>query len=115
MRVGRDHIFQKIYVHISLYHDDDDGETCTHLAAAAVADLFLCYLDLRPMLQNFLCVCPNQSTVWLNGIFLKGILPNFLGKVAQISGDVLGYMKKVHSSVKSAVDTFWATFYSIIL
>ena len=76
-RVGRDHIFQKIYVHISLYHDDDDGETCTHLAAAAVADLFLCYLDLRPMLQNFLCVCPNRSTVWPNWDIFENYFAKF--------------------------------------
>ena len=47
------------------------------------------------------------------GNFWKFSATKFLTKVAQMIGNFFGNVEKPHSNVKTAVDTFWATFGNI--
>ena len=66
------------------------------------------WLKKQTILWHIFC-CSNA--VWPDWAFGR----QKITKVAQMSGNFLGYFEKLHSYESSAASTFWATFYSNIL
>ena len=65
-----------------------------------------CTLDVKNITSHDQC-----DQIW--GDFLKFLAEKFVTKVAQIIINFLGYFKKPHSYVNTAVATSWETFRNI--